>query len=86
MISRSTHQGRRTPAVWNGIAGTAGAAMSNLNPLQLVKDQIKRQQRLHEAQMLLAKAYRGVPYTDAQHTPAVNADLTYRGIQHHVTH
>ena len=86
MISRSTHQGRRTPAVWNGIAGTAGAAMSNLNPLQLVKDQIQRQQRLHAAQMLLAKAYRGVPYTDAQHTPPVNADLTYRGIQHHVTH
>jgi hypothetical protein len=86
VISRSTHQGRRTPAVWNGIAGTAEAAMSNLNPLQLVKDQIQRQQRLHAAQMLLAKAYRGIPYTDAQHTPSVNADLTYRGIQHHVTH
>jgi hypothetical protein len=60
--------------------------MSNLNPLQLVKDQIQRQQRLHAAQMLLAKAYRGIPYADAQHTPSVNADLTYRGIQHQVTH
>jgi hypothetical protein len=60
--------------------------MSNLNPLHLVKQQIQRQKRLHEAQMLLAKAYRGVPYTDAQHTPAPDADLTYRGVQHHVTH
>ena len=72
--------------MWNGIAVTAGAAMSNLNPLQLIKQQIQRQQRLHDAQMLLAKAYRGVPYTDAQHTQTVGADLTYRGIQHHVTH
>ena len=78
--------GCRTSAIWNGIAGTAGAAMSNLNPLQLIKQQIQRQQRLHDAQMLLAKAYRGVPYTDTQHTQAVDADLTYRGIQHHVTH
>lgn len=78
--------GCRTSAMWNGIAGTAGAAMSNLNPLQLIKQQIQRQQRLHDAQMLLAKAYRGVPYTDAQHTQTVDADLTYRGIQHHVTH
>ena len=72
--------------MWNGIAGTAGAAMSNLNPLQLIKQQIQRQQRLHDAQMLLAKAYRGVPYTDAQHSPQPDADLVYRGIQHHVTH
>lgn len=86
MKTRSTHQGCRQSAVWNGIAGTAGAAMSNLNPLHLIKEQIQRQQRLHAAQMLLAKAYRGVPYTDAQHTAAPDADLTYRGIRHHVTH
>lgn len=60
--------------------------MSNLNPLHLIKEQIQRQQRLHAAQMLLAKAYRGVPYTDAQHTATPDADLTYRGIRHHVTH
>jgi len=84
--TRSTQQGCRPSAVWNGIAGTAGAAMSNLNPLHLIKEQIQRQQRLHAAQMLLAKAYRGVPYTDAQHTAAPEADLTYRGIRHHVTH
>ena len=60
--------------------------MSNLNPLHLIKEQIQRQQRLHAAQMLLAKAYRGVFYTDAQHTEAPDADLTYRGIRHHVTH
>ena len=72
--------------MWNGIADTAGAAMSNLNPLHLIKEQIQRQQRLHTAQMLLAKAYRGVPYTDAQHSSTAEADLTYRGIQHHVEH
>lgn len=72
--------------MWNGIAGTAEAIMSNLNPLQLIKEQIQRQQRLHDAQMLLTKAYRGIPYTDCQHTQAVDADLTYRGVHHHVTH
>ena len=57
--------------------------MSTLNPLHLVRQQIIRQNRLNEAQLLLAKAYRGVPYTDAQHDEKPDADLTYRGIKHH---
>jgi hypothetical protein len=71
----------------NGVAITAGATMSILNHLQLIKQQQQRQQRLQDAQMLLAKAYRGIPYQDAKHDqPAIDADLTYRGTKHHVHH
>ena len=57
--------------------------MSKINTLNLVRQQILRQNRVNQAQLLLAKAYRGVPYTDAQHDDKPDAELTYRGVQHH---
>lgn len=58
-----------------------------MNTLQMIKEQQQKRQRLFEAQKLMAKAYRGVSYTDAHHgrpEPQKPSDLTYRGIHYSV--
>ncbi len=55
--------------------------MAPINTLARVRQQLIKQQRLRSAQLLTAKAYRGVPYAQAPHTAPQAADLTYRG--HH---
>ena len=56
--------------------------MAPINTLALVRQQLTKQQRLRSAQLLSAKAYRGVPYAHAPHTAPQAADLTYRGHQY----
>jgi hypothetical protein len=63
-----------------------GAVEITMNVLELVRNKILKTQRLHDAQFLMAKAYRGVPYVDAHHDlPAEKGQsdehkqLTYRG-------
>lgn len=58
--------------------------MAPINTLALVRQQLTKQQRLRSAQLLTAKAYRGVPYAQAPHTAPQPADLTYRGKAYHV--
>ena len=53
--------------------------MAPINTLALVRQQLTKQQRLRSAQLLSAKAYRGVPYAQAHRTAPQAADLTYRG-------
>ena len=53
--------------------------MAPINTLALVRQQLTKQQRLRSAQLLTAKAYRGVPYAEAHHTAPQAAELTYRG-------
>ena len=53
--------------------------MAPINTLALVRQQLTKQQRLRSAQLLTAKAYRGVPYAEAHHTAPQAAQLTYRG-------
>ena len=56
-----------------------------MNILAMIRDQQLKQRRLSEAQRLMAKAYRGTPYTDAEHTnPTGEYELMYRGLQHNV--
>lgn len=57
-----------------------------MNVLELVRTKILKTQRLQDAQFLMAKAYRGVPYLDAHHDDPVlssqsddHRQLTYRG-------
>jgi hypothetical protein len=63
-----------------------GAVELTMNVLELVRNKILKSQRLNDAQFLMAKAYRGVPYVDAHHDhPTAHAQedahkhLTYRG-------
>lgn len=62
--------------------GGLGAVETLMSPLSLIKARIQRQQRLNDAQLLMAKAYRGVEYKSA--TVGVSNDApkscTYRGI------
>ena len=53
--------------------------MAPINTLALVRQQLTKQQRLRSAQLLTAKAYRGVPYAQAHHMAPQAAELTYRG-------
>ena len=53
--------------------------MAPINTLALVRQQLTKQQRLRSAQLLTAKAYRGVPYAQTHHTAPQAAELTYRG-------
>ena len=58
-----------------------------MNTLQMIKEQQQKRQRLSEAQKLMAKAYRGVSYTDAHHgrpEPKRSTDLKYRGLRYSV--
>lgn len=58
-----------------------------MNTLQMIKEQQQKRQRLSEAQKLMAKAYRGVSYTDAHHGRPEHkkpSDLTYRGIRYSI--
>ncbi len=54
-----------------------------MNVLNLIRSKMLKDKRLDEAQFLMAKSYRGVPYVDAHHDePAQNDQpkhLTYRG-------
>ncbi|MGB5135177.1 MAG: hypothetical protein WBN89_08395 [Prochlorococcaceae cyanobacterium] len=55
-----------------------------MNVLELIRKKIIKDQRLDDAQFLMAKAYRGVPYVDAHHDDPEKSDdakklLTYRG-------
>ena len=67
--------------------GDAGTVEFNMNTLELIRNRILKNQRLEDAQNLMAKAYRGVAYVDAHHDePPVQSeprDLAYRG-QHYV--
>jgi hypothetical protein len=58
-----------------------------MNVLDLIRTKMLKDKRLDDAQFLMAKAYRGVPYVDAHHDqpqPSGEArELTYRG-QHYV--
>lgn len=55
-----------------------------MNVLSIIRARHQKAMRLHEAQLLQLKAYRGVAYTKAP-TRSSNAgkELTYRG--HHYT-
>lgn len=62
----------------------AEPAMASLNALELIRSSILRRDALHAAQLLQLKTYRGVPYDQAPHSSPQPAELTYRGIGHHV--
>ncbi|MFM7674221.1 MAG: hypothetical protein ACKO5F_01245 [Synechococcus sp.] len=58
-----------------------------MNVLDLIRSRMLRDRRLEDAQFLMAKAYRGVPYVDAHHDEPDHSndahERTYRG-QHYV--
>jgi hypothetical protein len=58
-----------------------------MNVLNLIRTKMVKDKRLDDAQFLMAKAYRGVPYVDAHHDAPHDdnavKELTYRG-QHYV--
>lgn len=53
-----------------------------MNILSLIKQAAEKKQRLQDAQMLMAKAYRGVPYVDAQHDDPVHAACCCKGAEY----
>ena len=58
-----------------------------MNHLSMIKAALIKKQRLQDAQQLMAKAYRGVAYTDAHHgrpEPKRSTDLKYRGLPYSV--
>ncbi len=58
-----------------------------MNTLNLIREKVAKRNRLSEAQRLMAKAYRGVEYTDLNHDrPKKNrpTDLSYRGVPYSV--
>ena len=58
-----------------------------MNALNIIRAKQLKRQKLTEAQRIMAKAYRGVAYTDLQHDrPAAHrtSDLTYRGINYSI--
>lgn len=58
-----------------------------MNFLTRIRKQQQKAQRLSEAQRLMAKAYRGVPYTDIHHDDQVckgPQSCVYRGIAYGV--
>ena len=58
--------------------------MSAINALELIRSGILKRDALTAAQVLHLKTYRGAPYDQAPHAAPCPADLTYRGIPHHV--
>ena len=62
---------------WNGDLGTAELLMS---PLSLIRNRAVKAARLDAAQKLMAKAYRGVSYTELVHSARPSAELSYRGV------
>ncbi len=66
---------------------SAGAEQSaedkHLNVLDLIRAKTLKKEHLNDAQFLMAKAYRGVPYVDAHHDQPAREEntrqLTYRG-------
>jgi hypothetical protein len=58
-----------------------------MNVLDLIRERMLRDRRLDDAQFLMAKSYRGVPYVDAHHDdpsdPKGAHEFNYRG-QHYV--
>lgn len=56
-----------------------------MNFLHLIKARQEKQARLFEAQYMMAKAYRGIPYSEAPSGGSHgHADLRYRGISYSV--
>ena len=58
-----------------------------MNTLQMIKEYQQKRQRLFEAQKMMAKAYRGVPYTDLNHDRPKKdkpTELSYRGIHYSI--
>jgi hypothetical protein len=46
-----------------------------MNTLELIRSRILKTRHLEEAQMLMAKSYRGVAHVDAHHdAPAISAE------------
>ena len=58
--------------------------MAPINALELIRSGILKRDALTAAQLLQLKTYRGTPYDHAPHAAPAAADLTYRGIPHHV--
>lgn len=54
-----------------------------MNVLDLIRSKMLKTKRLHDAQLMMAKAYRGVTYLDAHHDEPTqessSKELTYRG-------
>lgn len=58
-----------------------------MNTLNIIREKAAKRARLSQAQRLMAKAYRGVEYTDLNHDrpkKSRQTDLTYRGIVYSV--
>ena len=58
-----------------------------MNTLQIIREKQAKRARLSEAQCLMAKAYRGVDYTDLKHDRPKKdrkTDLAYRGIHYSI--
>jgi hypothetical protein len=57
-----------------------------MSPLILIKRSMQRTRRLNEAQFLMAKAYRGIPYSSHLNRDSVPetkvSTKTYRGIEY----
>jgi hypothetical protein len=65
------------------VSGDVGSGEEHMNVLDLIRSKIIKKEHLNDAQFLMAKAYRGVPYVDAHHDEPVSEEetrrLTYRG-------
>lgn len=61
-----------------------------MNVLDLIRSKMLKKKRLNDAQFMMAKAYRGVPYVDAHHddpTPDTSGEEhTYRGVHYADAH
>ena len=58
-----------------------------MNVLSMIKDRQIKAQRRFEAELMMAKAYRGVEYIDAHHSalkPEKKTELRYRGIRYSI--
>jgi hypothetical protein len=53
-----------------------------MNFLSLIQARQQKAARLHEAQYLLAKAYRGVEYSKVEGKPKGHPTCTYRGVSY----
>ena len=69
--------------------GDSGSAEKVMNVLDLIRAKMLKSKRLNDAQFLMAKSYRGVPYVDAHHdepkpsSEGTTKELTYRGQRYH---
>jgi hypothetical protein len=63
--------------------GDVGASAQRLNVLDLIRRKILKKEHLNDAQFIMAKAYRGVPYAHSHHAKPTSEEksiqLTYRG-------